>query len=240
MRTSAWITSHLQSAKIQAPPRKLPMNYNLQLLKDPHGQPAAHLHLRTNIAKAIDQLSGLCSGILADGVVTDDEIRVFKQWVDQCTLLEGVYPFTEIFPKVDRLFANGFPHEDGRAELRAIIEAVCGHSPSAKPGQTYSTKLPFCDPPPGQIYFPGRTFVITGKFECGPRKDVFESIRKFGGLPTASSPTRTTHYLVVGKLASRDWCNSNHGRKIEKAVELREAGSGIAIIGEDYWRTFFA
>jgi len=41
--------------------------------------------------------------------------------------------------------------------------------------------------------------------------------------------------LVIGTLASRDWCFSCHGRKIEKAIKLKEKGAPVVIITERTW-----
>ncbi len=38
-------------------------------------------------------------------------------------------------------------------------------------------------------------------------------------------------YLAVGSVGNR-----TYGTKIMKAVELREAGASIAIVGEDHWQ----
>jgi hypothetical protein len=53
-----------------------------------------------------------------------------------------------------------------------------------------------------------------------------------------STPSGSSHYLVIGVFASRDWMYTNYGRKIERAVELRQCGSGIAIISEEHWKHF--
>ena len=49
--------------------------YALTTPKDANGQPLRMFkaNLENNVSKAIDQLSGICSGILADGVVTEQE-----------------------------------------------------------------------------------------------------------------------------------------------------------------------
>jgi hypothetical protein len=80
--------------------------------------------------------------------------------------------------------------------------------------------------------------VITGRFAYGTRRKVFEVISGLGGLPGDSPPNRDTSYLVIGTFASRDWSNTNYGRKIEHAVELRESGSRISIISEEHWKRF--
>jgi hypothetical protein len=67
-----------------------------------------------------------------------------------------------------------------------------------------------------------------------------EAIEAKGGTPSDAAPSRDSHYLVIGIFASRDWYNTNYGRKIERAVELRDSGSGIAIISEEHWKRFVA
>jgi hypothetical protein len=49
--------------------------YVLTIPKDAHGQPLRlfRANYENNVSKAIDQLSGICTGILADGVVTEQE-----------------------------------------------------------------------------------------------------------------------------------------------------------------------
>jgi hypothetical protein len=41
---------------------------------------------------------------------------------------------------------------------------------------------------------------------------------------------------VIGEYATDAWQNSSFGRKIEKAVAMREAGSPISIVSEAHWR----
>lgn len=214
--------------------------YTLEAPKDPHGQPLRLFRaaFENNVSKAIDQLSGICSGILADGVINDAEAQFFADWVRKTAPLEPVWPFTEILARVERIFADGRCDDDEKEELRGIMEAICGHTTDAKAEETYSTQLPFDEPLPAPIVFQEQQFVITGRFAYGTRRKVFEAIESRGGLPTDSAPTRTTRYLVIGVFASRDWYNTNYGRKIERAVELRASGSGLAIVGEEHWKTF--
>lgn len=214
------------------------MKYTLQT-KDAHGQPIQFFkaNFDNNISKAIDQLSGICSGILADGVVSEQEADFFAQWVRKFSALEPVWPFTDILARVDRIFADGHCDEEEREELKTVMEALCGYGRDTQAEQTYSTTLPLDSPLP-DLVFPDRVFNITGRFAYGTRKKVMEAIESNGGKPVDSAPTRQSHYLVIGVFASRDWYNTNYGRKIERAVELRDEGSGLAIISEDHWKRF--
>jgi len=214
--------------------------YTLTAPKDPNGQPVRlfRANLENNVSKAIDQLSGICAGILADGVINDSEAQFFSDWVRKFAPLEPVWPFTDILSRVERIFADGRCDDEERAELQGIMEALCGHTPDAKPEETYSTTLPFCIPLPAPLLFPQQQFVVTGRFAYGTRRKVFEAIESLGGVATDSAPTLSTRYLVIGVFASRDWYNTNYGRKIERAVELRDSGSGVSIISEEHWKGF--
>jgi NAD-dependent DNA ligase len=216
--------------------------YVLTTPKDAHGQPLRlfRANLENNVSKAIDQLSGICSGILADGVVNEAEAAFFAEWVQKYASFEPVWPFTDILARVDRIFEDGRCDDEEREELRSVMEALCGHSSDAEIEETYSTTLPLDVPAPAPIAFAGRTFTITGRFAYGTRRKVMEAIQARGGTPSDSAPTRESQYLVIGIFASRDWYNTNYGRKIERAVELRNSGTGIAIISEEHWKQFVA
>jgi hypothetical protein len=195
-------------------------------------------NLENNVSKAIDQLSGICSGILADGVVTDQEATFFSDWVRKFAPFEPVWPFSDILARVERIFADGRCDDEEREELKGVMQALCGYTAEAQPAKTYSTTLPLDSPFPDPVLFPDRVFTITGKFAFGTRRKVMEAIEAREGRPSDTAPTRESDYLVIGVFASRDWANTNYGRKIERAVELRDSGSGIAIVSEEHWKRF--
>jgi hypothetical protein len=216
--------------------------YNLVTPKDGDGQPLRlfKANLENNLSKAIDQLSGICAGILADGVVNEREPEFFGNWVRKYDAFQPVWPFTDVLSRVERIFADGRCDADEREELKGIMEALCGYAPESTPTETCSTTLPLNSPCPEPIHFPQRVFTITGKFAFGTRRKVAEAIEARGGTASDSAPTHESHYLVIGFFASRDWIHTNYGRKIERAVELRESGSGLAIVSEEHWKKYIA
>jgi NAD-dependent DNA ligase len=139
--------------------------------------------------------------------------------------------------RVERIFADGRCDDEERQELKGVMEAISGYKPEADAAETYSSTLPL-DASLPELVFPDRVFSITGRFAYGTRQKVMEAIKERGGRPSDSAPTKESNYLVIGIFASRDWINTNYGRKIERAVELRESGSGIAIISEEHWKRF--
>jgi hypothetical protein len=216
--------------------------YTLVTPMDQHGQPVQlfRANRENNICKAVDQLSGICSGIVADGIVNVKEATFFAEWIRKYRGFEPVWPFTDILARIERIFADGRCDQEECDELKAIMQALCGHTSEAKPEDTYSTTLPLDSPAPEPIIFSNRIFTITGKFAFGTRRKVMDAVSACGGTATDSAPTRESSYLLVGTFASRDWINTNYGRKIERAVELRQSGSGIAIISEEHWKKFVA
>ena len=100
-------------------------NYILSTPKDDHGQPIRlfKANLENNVSKAIDQLSGICSGVLADGTVSETEARFFADYVRKFAAYEPVWPFTDILARVERLFADGQCNDDEREELKTVMEA---------------------------------------------------------------------------------------------------------------------
>ncbi|MEY4385640.1 MAG: hypothetical protein RLY20_923 [Verrucomicrobiota bacterium] len=189
--------------------------------------------------KAVDQLTGICAGILSDGVVNQKEAAFFADWVKTHVPLQPAWPFTDILKRLDRIFADGVCDDEEREELRQVMTALCGIKDNAKPSETYSTSLPLDNPPPA-VMFDGKRFHVTGQFAFGSRTKVIDAIKNRGGVGLDSSPTRDAHYLVIGVFASQAWATTTFGRKIERAVELRKSGSGIAIISEEHWKTFLA
>ena len=85
--------------------------------------------------------------------------------------------------------------------------------------------------------FRQRNFCVTGDFAYGPRDRVIQTIEERGGR-IVGAPSGKTDFLIVGVTASAAWKHSTHGTKILRAIELREAGKPIAIIGEEHWTAY--
>lgn len=214
--------------------------YWLKNSKDDHGQPLRifRFNADNNARKAVDQLSGICAGILADGVVTPREAEFFADWIRKTAPLEPVWPFTDLLARVNRIFADGQCDDEEREELKAVMKSICGDTTEASPGGPLSSSLPLDCPLPDPVIFSNQRFAITGKFAFGTRRRVIEAIETKGGMAIDTAPGRDCGYLVIGFFASRDWIHANYGRKIEHAVKLRESGSGISIISEEHWKKF--
>ena len=185
--------------------------------------------------RAIDELVGLCKGTLADGIVTQEEAQFIANWIEANRHAADVWPANVLYKRIREMLEDGHLDPNEQAELLDLIADATGGGLAPTPEDASgSTALPLCDPPPS-VEFEGRVFCLTGKFVSGKRSDLQAAVEIAGGI-CKSSPSRTTDFLVIGEIGSRDWIHSTHGRKIEKAVTLRdEQGTGISIVSEQAW-----
>jgi NAD-dependent DNA ligase len=189
-------------------------------------------------SKAFDQLKGMCCGILADGKVTDEEAEFVRRWIEKNTVVEQVWPFTEIARRVRAVFADGMITEEERNDLREIMDEITGGKLLPSPGEAEAPfEMALTKPPPAVIEFQNREFSLTGKFALGARSRVVEEIEARGGR-FQSNPGIGTNYLVIGVFGSVNWKSSSFGNKIQRAATLREQGSSIAIILEETMTRF--
>lgn len=54
----------------------------------------------------------------------------------------------------------------------------------------------------------------------------------------SQDPSKSIHYVVIGSQVSPDWKLTSFGRKIQKAIELRESGHPLIILTEQEWVRF--
>lgn len=197
--------------------------------------PSGSMTMSRRADRASNELVGLCRGLLADGHVSQMEAQFLQNWIERNAEFTGIYPFDRLYSQLSSVLRDGFLDEDESADLHDTLVRFVGGEAFDEIGQTASrsTTLPVDDPEPA-VEFTGAVFVVSGTFLHGERKSVHAAIEARGGT-TSGSPSKKTRYLVIGELGSRDWINSNAGRKIEKAVALRSEGHPIAIITEAHW-----
>jgi len=205
------------------------------------GQPVnkSFNHSRVSDRK-IDELIGICKGVLCDGVVTQSEAEFLQSWLERNKSVADTWPANILYSRIHAMLEDNILDEDEEKELLETLLDITGGALS--PGdheeiETLSTALPLCRPAP-DLEFAGKSYCLTGKFASGSRAQV-EAIIKGLGATTSKNPIKTVDYLVVGVVGSSDWIHSTHGRKIERAVELKEEGLPISIVAEEHLVSFF-
>lgn len=185
------------------------------------------------LGKASQVLTGIVTGIVADGQLHDMEIQMLSTWLSANRTVTETWPGSAISALVSQVLADGHISEDERQHLLQSLQALVGNDFSQTGSvSTEVAVLPFDQ---GQIRFaPGQRLCFTGAFLFGTRS-ACEHLAERAGLETASSVSKKVHALVVGTHISPDWINTSYGLKIVKAMELKEQGHGILILHERDW-----
>jgi NAD-dependent DNA ligase len=177
-------------------------------------------------------LIGIITGLVADGVLTDDEIHFLHRWMLAHDAVLFDWPGNIIKAKVDAVLADGNIAEVDRAHLLGVLNDVVGCKPDTVAAASHVNELAFDEVQ--EVTFAGRGFCLTGDFVYAPREVCENACAMRGGIVKAS-PSKKTHYVVVGSLGSPAWKFGSFGTKIKKAVELKQAGTAILIVREDMW-----
>ncbi len=198
----------------------------------------------SEITHDIQQLHGILHGILADDVISTEEVTKLREWIEENEQMKGTYPYDELDSLLLEVLKDGKVDAKEEALLKGFFEdffsysfakRVHRESDRVKSKLTKEFTLPgVCSNCP-EIEFQGRVFTFTGQSAKGKRSELVESISKLGGQ-FSSGITQKTEYLVIGAAGNPCWAFSCYGRKVEKAVEYRKAGRPIVIVHEsDFW-----
>lgn len=201
---------------------------------DDDGQPVIRTFNAARLNdRMIDELIGLCRGVLLDGSISALEASALLGWMEANREIADHWPASVLYRRVSRMMSDKQLDPAEQRELIETLMQITGAPAPVASAKSGSTALPLCSPLP-QVSFPDKLFCFTGKFASGTRKQVQDAVMALGAL-TKDSPTHKTNYVVIGSIGSTDWIHSTHGRKIEKAVQFRAEGKPIRIIAEEYW-----
>jgi NAD-dependent DNA ligase len=187
------------------------------------------------VDRGLDEFIGICKGLVFDGVVNYDEAKNLLVWLQNNRYIADKWPAVEIYEKLRIMLKKGFLSSEDEGELLSHLVALTGNPDVMFSGRNPSGNLPLCNPPP-DVYFDGAVFVITGNLKIGSRAQVVDLITELGGEVVLKNVRMDTNFLVIGDIGSQAWIHSTHGRKIERAIELRDQlKTGIGIISEDHF-----
>lgn len=190
------------------------------------------------LTKASQVLTGIVTGIVADGQLHDMEIQMLSAWLSANKTVTSSWPGSAIAALVGQVLADGHVSEEERQHLLGNLQSLVGSDFS----ETGSASAEVCALPfdTGTLSFtPGQRLCFTGEFLYGTR-NACEQLAMKAGLETAASVSKKLYALIVGSHISPDWVNTSYGLKIARAMELRDEGCGILIIHERDWITALA
>ena len=181
-------------------------------------------------------LEGLCKGLISDYHINDDEIRYLNWFLTSNAALKNNYPGKHLYSVVKDILSDGVITNEERDLLLKELISLTGSDISEGVVDGYSTTSPI--DVVSYLDFAGKKVCLTGKFLCGTRSQCEADIAKAGGI-IVDSVTQALDVLVIGAMSSKDWKFQSFGRKIEKAIELRDnKGFPLTIISEEQWQSF--
>jgi len=177
---------------------------------------------------------GLCKGIISSGDITTANAEFMLSWLTANPIISENWMGEELYKTLINYLSDGIIDASEEENLIILLTKITG-SPSVNlNGENATTTLPLCPNPPSNIIIDGHDFVITGNFKHSTRKGVTDYIEQRGGS-IKKTPSGNTDYLILGETGSAAWVQSNSGRKIQRAVEVRQAGNKIRIISEEHF-----
>lgn len=182
----------------------------------------------------MQRLHGLLAGIIADSVVTEDELRGLSDWIADHEHLKTLWPYDELASLISIVLRDGVIDneeqkllQDFFSEFVALLDDRTITAPVMLEGSTLVGVCAMCP----EISFKGKTFCFTGASSKLTRNGFQELVESLGSSHT-NAPTKNTHYLVVGAEGNPAWAFSCYGRKVEAAVKLRKQGIRLTIVHE--------
>lgn len=170
------------------------------------------------ITSATQQLTGIISGITADGKVNNEELSYLNDWLNENKYLSNTWLFDEVTKIINKVVDDGcFSPESEQKVLHisSIILSDLGDSDNSS--LIDSIKL---NPNENAIYIEGKSFCITGNSLYNTRAEIAQMIQDRGGIVRTSVSTKTDYLLICDEKNSC-WAFSTYGRKVEKAMQLQ-------------------
>ena len=182
--------------------------------------------------RQVTQLIGIAQGLVADGTLNDPEIHFLHKWLASNGSARRNPVAAMLVRRLDDVLADGVIDEDERADLMQTMISLTASD--FELGEVVkSTSLPLCDPQPA-LSTTGARYCFTGTFTYGRRKACEAVMEELGAQ--VGNLVNSTDFLVIGAYATDAWKQENFGRKIEKAVKMRDEGLPIHIVSEAHWR----
>lgn len=201
--------------------------------RDEEGQPGARFNAKRVQKRTVDELIGICKGLVADNRINSEEAGFLATWLKANLAQAYVWPVKMLNKRIWTMLDDGVIDDVEKIELLSMLKALSGEHLAHEHVASFSATLPQNSPPP-PVLFEGKCFCFTGKFAFGTRADCTAQVAARSGY-VDPDVTSSLDYLVIGLMGSRDWKHSTFGRKIEAAMEYREKGCRVAIIGEEHW-----
>ena len=184
------------------------------------------------ISRDNQELMGICRGVISDGHVCQREADFLLRWLRDNEDISAIYPGSLLVERLIKIFEDGEVDQEESEELLQLLKNLTGESDMTDFERKSS--IFGLDTPPPAISFVEENFCLTGTFEYGSRGEVESILKHFGATIKKDVVKRDSLYLVIGTFASELWKFSSYGRKLEKAIAMRQDGYLVSIVTEQH------
>ena len=182
----------------------------------------------------LQRLHAIMDGILADGVVTEEELEGLSFWLSEHTHLTKCYPYDEVDSIIIEVMADKTIDAEEQKMLHQLFSEftqVCDDRViKSAPVYENSSIVGLCAVCP-ELNFNNSWFCFTGASQEYSRKDLANIVTQLGGKIT-NTVRQDLDYLIIGAEGNPCWAYACYGRKVEAAVNLRKNGAQLLIVHE--------
>ena len=198
--------------------------------RDPDQVPRA-VYAQRVADRGVDEMIGICRGMIADGRVEQSEAEYILRWLEANKEAASRWPCNLLAARAREYLEDGHLDSEEARDLLETMRQITGDNLQVNTQPQFSIQA---DLMASSIVFEGSAFCFTGKFAFGSRRECERETEQLGGI-IKDNLTKKVDYLVLGCFGADAWIHSSFGRKIEKAQELRKKGADICIVPEDTW-----
>lgn len=194
-----------------------------------------HTEFYDQVTSDIQRLHGVLGGVIADGVITENELVGLGDWLSRHEHLKTRWPYDEIVSSVTAVMADGKIDEKEHKMLMSLfvdfMPLYDDKTISSPPIIIDNSVKGLCAVCP-EIKFKASTFCFTGASSRCTRNEFERMICGLGGK-FAKNVSKSVDYLIIGADGNPCWAYSCYGRKVEAAVSLRKEGHRLVLVHEN-------
>jgi NAD-dependent DNA ligase len=187
------------------------------------------------ITADLQRLHAILGGLVADGEITENELKGLSSWLQDHDHLKRCWPYDEIDSVITSVMADQqIDHQEQRILMAFFSEFIEVHDEKTIVAPSFledGVLKGVCAACP-EIEFREASFCFTGASTRYTRAILEEVVLRLGGR-VVPSVTSKLDYLIVGAEGNPCWAYACYGRKVEKAVELRKSGLKLVIVHEN-------
>jgi len=180
----------------------------------------------------MQRLHGLMGGIVADGEITEAELRGLADWLYEQEHLKTCWPYEEVESVITTVLRDKTILASNHELLLNFFSEFTAVSGNGVEGRSHKvlTSPAVCAVCP-EVTFEGKIFGFTGSSAKYSRDEFKEIVEGLGGS-VAQAVSKKLDYLIIGADGNPCWAYACYGRKVEVAVALRKAGARILLVHE--------